>query len=125
MDTSEAAVWCEGGRARPVAWVLGMQPMLRRLLQMPVGAHIESMRGDFKSHTVYCSKEGQLIEHGQPPRQGERTDLTDEHRRWNFFSLFFFTSSALAAHAALPFLSGTGFFFITYFPRPSSLFIRL
>ena len=41
------------------------------------GAHIEAMRGDFKSNTVYCSKEGQLIEHGQPPRQGERTDIQE------------------------------------------------
>jgi len=41
------------------------------------GAHIEAMRGDFSSNTVYCSKEGQLIQHGQPPRQGERTDLNE------------------------------------------------
>jgi len=41
------------------------------------GAHIEAMRGDFQSNTTYCSKEGQLIQHGQPPRQGERTDLQE------------------------------------------------
>jgi hypothetical protein len=41
------------------------------------GTHIESMCGDFKSNTTYCSKEGQLIEHGQPPRQGERTDIQE------------------------------------------------
>lgn len=41
------------------------------------GAHIEAMRGDFTSNTTYCSKEGQLIKHGQPPRQGERTDLQE------------------------------------------------
>jgi hypothetical protein len=35
------------------------------------------MCGDFKSNTIYCSKEGQLIEHGQPPRQGERSDLQE------------------------------------------------
>lgn len=42
-----------------------------------IGAHIESMRGDFKSNEKYCSKEGQLTEHGQRPRQGERTDLQE------------------------------------------------
>jgi hypothetical protein len=41
------------------------------------GAHIEAMRGDFNSNTIYCSKEGLLIEHGLPPRQGERTDLQE------------------------------------------------
>lgn len=41
------------------------------------GAHIEAMRGDFTSNTTYCSKEGLLIQHGLPPRQGERTDLQE------------------------------------------------
>lgn len=41
------------------------------------GAHIEIMRSDFAANAKYCSKEGQLIEHGQRPRQGERTDLTE------------------------------------------------
>jgi hypothetical protein len=41
------------------------------------GAHIESMLGDFKSNTIYCSKEGMLTQHGQPPRQGECTDLQE------------------------------------------------
>ena len=39
------------------------------------GAHIEQMRSDFAANERYCSKEGQLIEHGQHPRQGERTIL--------------------------------------------------
>jgi hypothetical protein len=41
------------------------------------GAHIEQMRSDFDANKKYCSKEGQLIEHGQRPRQGERTDLQE------------------------------------------------
>ena len=41
------------------------------------GAHIEAMCGDFTSNTTYCSKEGQLIQHGLHPRQGERTDLQE------------------------------------------------
>jgi len=41
------------------------------------GAHIEQMRSDFAKNEKYCSKEGQLIEHGKRPRQGERTDLTE------------------------------------------------
>jgi hypothetical protein len=31
------------------------------------GARIEAMLGDFKSNEKYCSKEGQLIDHGQRP----------------------------------------------------------
>jgi hypothetical protein len=41
------------------------------------GAHIEQMRSDFEHNEKYCSKEGQLIEHGQRPRQGECTDLQE------------------------------------------------
>ena len=41
------------------------------------GAHIEQMRSDFAVNEKYCSKEGQLIEHGVRPRQGERTDLNE------------------------------------------------
>jgi hypothetical protein len=41
------------------------------------GAHIESMKGDFQSNEKYCSKEGLLVQHGQPPRQGERSDLQE------------------------------------------------
>jgi hypothetical protein len=41
------------------------------------GAHIESMISDFKANEKYCSKEGQLIEHGVRPRQGERSDLNE------------------------------------------------
>ncbi len=39
--------------------------------------YIETMKGDFESNTVYYSKQGKLIEHGKPPRQGERTDLME------------------------------------------------
>jgi hypothetical protein len=41
------------------------------------GAHIEMMLSDFEHNVTYCSKEGQLIEHGKPPRQGERTDIQE------------------------------------------------
>ncbi len=41
------------------------------------GAHIEKMISDFKANAKYCSKEGQLIEHGSRPRQGERTDINE------------------------------------------------
>jgi len=41
------------------------------------GAHIEAMRSDFAKNEIYCSKEGQLIEHGVRPRQGERSDLNE------------------------------------------------
>jgi hypothetical protein len=41
------------------------------------GTHLESMKGDFESNTTNCSKERKLIEHGKPPRQGERTDLQE------------------------------------------------
>ncbi len=41
------------------------------------GAHIEQMRSDFAANEKYCSKEGQLTEHGQRPRQGERTQLQE------------------------------------------------
>ena len=36
-----------------------------------------SRRSDFAKNEKYCSKEGQLIEYGQLPRQGERTDLNE------------------------------------------------
>jgi len=39
------------------------------------GAHIENMKDDFSSNTVYYSKEGTLIKHGVPPHQGEHTDI--------------------------------------------------
>lgn len=39
------------------------------------GAHIEQMRSTFAKNEKYCSKEGQLIEHGTLPKQGERSDL--------------------------------------------------
>ncbi len=35
------------------------------------------MRSDFEANAKYCSKEGQLIEHGQRPRQGECSNLQD------------------------------------------------
>jgi hypothetical protein len=41
------------------------------------GAHIEQMRSDFAANEKYYSKEGQLIEHGVRPRQGERSDLQE------------------------------------------------
>jgi hypothetical protein len=34
-------------------------------------------RGDFKSNEKYCSKERQLIDHGQLPSQGDRSDLQE------------------------------------------------
>jgi hypothetical protein len=40
-------------------------------------AHIEAMRSDFAQNEIYCSKEGQLIEHGVRPCQGERSDLNE------------------------------------------------
>ena len=41
------------------------------------GAYIEEMRSDFAVNEKYCSKEGQLIDHGVRPRQGERSDLQE------------------------------------------------
>ena len=41
------------------------------------GVHIEQMRSDFEHNVDYCSKEGQLIQHGKPPHQGERTDIQE------------------------------------------------
>ena len=35
------------------------------------------MRSDFEHNEKYCSKEGQLIDHGVRPRQGERSDLNE------------------------------------------------
>lgn len=41
------------------------------------GANIEMIAGDFAPNHTYSSKEGQLIEHGQHPHQGEHTDLQE------------------------------------------------
>lgn len=40
-------------------------------------AHIEKMKGNFAQNEKYCSKEGKLIEFGQRPTQGKRTDLVE------------------------------------------------
>lgn len=40
-------------------------------------AHIEEMRGNFVQNEKYCSKEGKLIEFGERPTQGKRTDLVE------------------------------------------------
>ncbi len=67
-------------RPKPVKANLGEHKTGMRLTgwkKVFPGAHIETMRGDFTSNTGYCSKEGWLIQHGQPPREGERTDLQE------------------------------------------------
>lgn len=38
-------------------------------------AHVEPMMGNLQSNTEYCSKEGKLIELGDRPAQGDRSDL--------------------------------------------------
>jgi len=40
-------------------------------------AHIEKMKGNFAQNEKYCSKEGKLIEFGERPKQGKRTDLIE------------------------------------------------
>jgi hypothetical protein len=52
-----------------------VQKVLKGWKRIFPGAHIEQMFGDFQDNEKYCSKEGQLIEHGVRPRQGERTDI--------------------------------------------------
>lgn len=44
-------------------------------------AHLEEMRGSFSDNETYCSKEGQLIKHGEAPMQGERKDLIGLKRK--------------------------------------------
>jgi len=43
--------------------------------------HFAVMRGDFSSNEAYCSKEGQLIEFGERPFQGQRRDLLSMKRK--------------------------------------------
>jgi len=43
-------------------------------------AHIEKMKGNFAQNEKYCSKEGKLIEFGERPKQGKRTDLIEVKR---------------------------------------------
>lgn len=38
-------------------------------------AHIEQMRGSFVENEKYCSKQGELLEFGERPFQGQRRDL--------------------------------------------------
>lgn len=44
-------------------------------------AHMEIMEGSFMHNEVYCSKQESLIEYGDRPEQGKRTDLTMCKRR--------------------------------------------
>lgn len=39
------------------------------------GVHLEKMKGSLEDNMKYCSKEGEYIEFGKRPKQGERTDL--------------------------------------------------
>jgi hypothetical protein len=38
-------------------------------------AHVEPMGGSLEQNVAYCSKEGKLVEFGNRPKQGNRTDL--------------------------------------------------
>ena len=40
----------------------------------------QEMKGSFASNQAYCSKEGKLIEFGERPKQGKRTDLIEVKR---------------------------------------------
>lgn len=40
-------------------------------------AHWERAKGSWKQNADYCSKESILIEHGEPPRAGARTDINE------------------------------------------------
>jgi len=44
---------------------------------LPRGAHIEKANGSPQANRVYCTKDGDIYEHGVCPRQGKRTDFTD------------------------------------------------
>ncbi|UOK21042.1 replication associated protein [Chifec virus UA13_111] len=40
------------------------------------GDHVELCKGDFEHNLAYITKEGELVEHGERPRPGERLDLS-------------------------------------------------
>ncbi len=40
-------------------------------------AHWEKMKGTLKSNIEYCSKDGDITEHGEKPKLGRRSDLTE------------------------------------------------
>lgn len=44
-------------------------------------AHLEIMHGRLQDNEAYCSKQGELIEIGEKPEQGRRTDLISVKRR--------------------------------------------
>lgn len=49
-----------------------------RSLRSKIGTiHHERMYGTFAQNDAYCSKEGDLIEFGRKPRQGERRDIAE------------------------------------------------
>lgn len=49
---------------------------LKKLLQFN-SAHIEKAKGTDEQNKTYCSKEAIFLEHGEPTRQGQRTDLQE------------------------------------------------
>lgn len=53
------------------------QRSLKSAIKLLKPWHVEGMRGSLSQSEAYCSKEGKLIEHGDKPKPGKRTDLED------------------------------------------------
>lgn len=49
---------------------------LKQCIKFLPGAHWAIMEGSFLQNEAYCSKQGKLVEVGERPMQGRRTDLT-------------------------------------------------
>lgn len=49
--------------------------MTMSALKKKVNWHLEAMKGNIQQNVDYCSKQGKLIEFGEKPSQGKRTDI--------------------------------------------------
>lgn len=77
--------WIMGKEKAPVtgtshlqgACVLGKQMALRTIKKLSglERAHLEPMKGSPEQSRIYCTKDGDFVEWGRCPKQGERTDL--------------------------------------------------
>lgn len=65
------------GKVHHQGWFITHNPRSERALCKLYKCWIRIQRGSYKHNWKYCSKDGEIFEHGRKPEQGKRTDLLE------------------------------------------------